>query len=97
MNLSGSIYNLFYFTADCSPVCDEAYSYVEVPENTPVGTLIKEIKCRPSNTAQSDLSYAIKTGNIHGKFGINTTNGVGQVLVYQAISFESRTTNFQVK
>ncbi|XP_053376912.1 protocadherin Fat 4-like [Mercenaria mercenaria] len=42
------------------------------------------------------LSFAIKDGNIHGKFGVNTTNDVGKVYVYQSISFESRTTRFQL-
>lgn len=77
-----------------STVCDEVYGYIEVPENTPVGTILKEITC--SSNSGEDLIYDIKTGNIHGKFGINTSHGVGQVFVNQPISYESRTVKFQV-
>lgn len=81
----------------CSPVCDEAYGSLEVPENTPVGTPLKDVKCKTSDKEGGELRYAIKSGNVHGKFGINSTSSVGTVYVYQAISFESRTVSFQVR
>lgn len=82
--------------SDSTPICEESYGYVEVAEDTAVGTVVKEIKCSPSIAGPGKLSFVIKDGNIHGKFGVNTSNDVGKVFVYQSISFESRTIKFQV-
>lgn len=78
-------------------MCEEAYGFLEVPENTPVGTPLKDVRCKNTVEKEGDPRYTIKSGNVHGKFGINSTKDAGIVYVYQAISFESRTVNFQVK
>lgn len=88
--------HLFPYQIDAVPTCDEYYSYIEVAEDTDVGTVVKEIRCSLGASNTGALSYGIKDGNTHGKFAVNSVNGVGQVYVQQAISFESRTTNFQV-
>ncbi|KAL4226555.1 Protocadherin Fat 4 [Mactra antiquata] len=87
--------NLF-IQLDGTPSCEESYSYIEVAEDTDVGTVVKEIKCSLGTSNKGTLSYSLKDGNTHGKFGVNTINGIGQVYVHQAISFESRTIKFQL-
>ena len=93
------LYHMFVsvYCLDSSPTCEDAYRYLEVPENAVVGSMITEIKCVTTDQRNAHTSYAIKSGNTHGKFGINTTNGAGVVYVHQAISFESRTVSFQVR
>ena len=79
-----------------APVCKETFSYVEVPEDTEVGTLVKKIACDRQYKDSTGLNYAIQSGNTHGKFWVNSTNDVGFVYVFQSISYESRTDQFHV-
>ncbi|KAG7462930.1 hypothetical protein MATL_G00189940 [Megalops atlanticus] len=70
---------------DNSPVFSQASYTVNVPENSPVGTVILQLSAKDADL-DSNVTYRIRTDEARQMFAINRTTG--QLSVIQALDFE---------